>query len=155
MNSMYSFWWDISMDWNLINVTFEPSSLNQHQQQSSQHAITEKDQQKSSTPMIHFRRRLYFSKSTWYMIAIFFDFLLRITWSLKLSSHIYIRQLDGSVFFIELLEVVRRWVWVIFRMESEWVKKVYNSLPLDSLRLNLLDRKTSSGLLSPIQEEDP
>jgi hypothetical protein len=75
---------------------------------------------------------------------------------LKLSSHIYIRQLDASIFL--LLEVIRRWVWVIFRMESEWVKRVYNTLPLlqplDNLRMNMLDRKSSSGLLSPIEEED-
>jgi hypothetical protein len=91
------------------------------------------------------------------MLAVLIDFLLRITWSLKLSSHIYIRTLDGNIFFIQLLEVIRRWIWVIFRMESEWVKKVYTSLPFDNLRMNLIDRKpsSSSGLLSPIEEEEP
>lgn len=121
------------MDWNLMTVTT--------------------DQQ----PTFHFRRQLYFSQPIWYMLAVLIDFLLRITWSLKLSSHIYIRTLDGNIFFIQLLEVIRRWIWVIFRMESEWVKKVYTSLPFDNLRMNLIDRKpsSSSGLLSPIEEEEP
>ncbi|KAG2235654.1 EXS family-domain-containing protein [Thamnidium elegans] len=127
INSMYSFWWDISMDWNLITVSTKNNN-------------------------VKFRTQLYFP-TTFYVVATAIDFLLRITWSLKLSSPIYIRQLDASIFL--LLEIFRRWVWVIFRLENEWVKKIYNTLPLDSLRLNLLDRKTSSGLLSPIEEEDP
>lgn len=137
------------MDWNLVNISFDST-------QSDQDKIKALPPKKHSTPIIHFRRQLYFSQHIWYIAAIFFDFLLRITWSLKLSSHIYIRQLDASIFL--LLEVARRWVWVIFRMESEWVKRIYNILPsqqpLDNLRMNLLDRKSSSGLLSPIEEED-
>lgn len=131
INSMYSFWWDISMDWNLIDFSTN---------------------KRNTTPSIQLRNQLYFP-TICYILAMIFDFLLRITWSLKLSSHIYIRQMDASIFL--LLEIFRRWVWVIFRMETEWVKKIYNTLPLDSLRLNLLDRKTSSGILSPIEEEDP
>lgn len=115
------------MDWNLITVSTKNSN-------------------------VKFRTQLYFP-TAFYIVATAIDFLLRITWSLKLSSPIYIRQIDASIFL--LLEIFRRWVWVIFRLENEWVKKIYNTLPLDSLRLNLLDRKTSSGLLSPIEEEDP
>lgn len=121
------------MDWNLITITT--------QQQ----------------PTVHFRRHLYFTQPIWYILAVSIDFLLRITWSLKLSTHVYLRTLDGNIFFIQLLEVIRRWVWVIFRMENEWVKKIYTSLPFDNFRMNLIDRKasSSSGLLSPIEEEDP
>ncbi|KAL9547302.1 hypothetical protein MBANPS3_006232 [Mucor bainieri] len=156
INSMYSFWWDISMDWNLLSITFDTPQTDEN----VHHKTVQLPPQKHTTPIVHFRRQLYFSQPIWYIIAIFFDFLLRITWSLKLSSHIYIRKLDGSIFLMELLEVFRRWIWVIFRMESEWVKKVYSSLPsgsFDSLRMSLLDRKpsSSSGLLSPIEEEDP
>ncbi|CEG70543.1 hypothetical protein RMATCC62417_06420 [Rhizopus microsporus] len=136
INSMYSFWWDVSMDWNLITFT------KQHQQQQ---------------PTIHFRKQLFFSQPVYYALAIFIDFLLRITWSFKLCSHLLIRQLDASIFLLELMEIFRRWIWVIFRIENEWVKKVYSSLPsVDTLRLSRLDRKSPSGLLSPIvEEEDP
>ncbi|KAI8327311.1 EXS family-domain-containing protein [Blakeslea trispora] len=158
INSMYSFWWDISMDWNLITVQLDPTEISDHHQpQSKHHNKVIRHPPQVTTPMIHFRRQLYFSQPFWYVLSIFFDFLLRITWSLKLSSHIYLRKLDGSIFLMELLEIFRRWVWVIFRLESEWVKKVYNSLPnaaFENLRMNLLDRR-SSGTLSPIVEEDP
>ncbi|RCH79468.1 protein-ER retention protein, partial [Rhizopus stolonifer] len=127
INSMYSFWWDISMDWNLITIS-------QHQ-------------------TIQIRRQLYFSQPVYYLMAVCLDFLLRITWSFKLSSHLLIRHLDSSIFLLELMEVFRRWVWVMFRMENEWVKKVYSSLP-NTLRLDRLDRKSPSGLLSPIVEEE-
>ncbi|KAI7903246.1 EXS family-domain-containing protein [Cokeromyces recurvatus] len=150
INSMYSFWWDISVDWNLINVTLDSQ---QHQKKTTLLS--------SSTPLIHFRRQLYFPQTSCYILAIFFDFLLRITWSFKLSSHFYIRKLDTSLFLMGLLEILRRWIWVIFRIENEWVKKVYSvSLPntLDQLRMNRLDRKpsssSSSGLLPPIAEEE-
>ncbi|KAG1452973.1 hypothetical protein G6F46_009734 [Rhizopus delemar] len=128
INSMYSFWWDISMDWNLITINTQSHT-------------------------VHIRRQLYFSQPIYYILAVFIDFLLRITWSFKLSSHLLIRQLDASIFLLELMEVFRRWVWVMFRMENEWVKKVYSSLP-STLRLDRLDRKSASGLLSPIVEEE-
>ncbi|KAI8087824.1 EXS family-domain-containing protein [Gilbertella persicaria] len=156
INSMYSFWWDISMDWNLISVQLDPTQV--QEQPTLKHPKVIRHQPQTSTPIVHFRRQLYFSQPFWYVLSIFFDFLLRITWSLKLSSHIYLRKLDGSIFLMELLEVFRRWMWVIFRLESEWVKKVYNSLPnaaFENLRMDLLDRR-SSGTLSPIvEEEDP
>ena len=116
------------MDWNLITINTQSQT-------------------------VHVRRQLYFSQPIYYILAVFIDFLLRITWSFKLSSHLLIRQLDASIFLLELMEVFRRWVWVMFRMENEWVKKVYSSLP-NTLRLDRLDRKSASGLLSPIVEEE-
>lgn len=148
MNSMYSFWWDISMDWNLLTITYTQAQSDENKPQKVQ----------SSSPILHLRRQFYFSQPFWYFAAIVFDFLLRITWSLKLSSHIYIRKLDSSIFLMEFMEIARRWVWVIFRLESEWVKRVYNTLPLqatplENLRMGLLDRKGGAGMLSPIEEE--
>ncbi|KAG0185837.1 protein-ER retention protein [Apophysomyces sp. BC1034] len=85
------------------------------------------------------------------------DFLLRTTWSLKFSSHVYIRKLEGSVFLIGLLEVFRRWIWVIFRMENEWVRRHQGVLPShgrhDALRLDRLDRNSSSNEESDADEE--
>lgn len=146
------------MDWNLINVTLDTTQTVNEDGYVHKLVALSPTSKRQLTPTLHFRRQLYFSQPLLYFAAAVLDFLLRITWSLKLSSHIYIRQLDKNAFFMEVLEVIRRWVWVIFRMESEWVKKIYNTLPsqqpLDNLRLNLLDRK-SSGLLSPIEEEEP
>ena len=51
------------------------------------------------------------------------DFVLRCTWSLKLSPHLdHFNDLEGSIFIMELLEVGRRWIWIFFRVETEWSK---------------------------------
>ena len=45
----------------------------------------------------------------------------RMTWSVKLSPHLHhINELEGGIFFMETLEVVRRWIWISFRLEAEW-----------------------------------
>lgn len=59
-----------------------------------------------------------------YYLAIFFDLLLRFTWSLKLSSHLHsIHEIEQGVFMLEALEVIRRWMWVYLRVEWESCKK--------------------------------
>jgi len=30
--------------------------------------------------------------------------------------------LEGGIFTMEVLEVFRRWVWIFFRVETEWVR---------------------------------
>ena len=55
-----------------------------------------------------------------YVVAIAIDLLLRLTWSLKLSSHLHsIHEIEQGVFLLEALEVVRRWMWVFIRVEWE------------------------------------
>ncbi|KAI9300342.1 EXS family-domain-containing protein [Cunninghamella echinulata] len=157
INSMYSFWWDISMDWNLLQITYDKSSSATTTIKHKSTIMDHHHHTTSTLPMIRFRRHLHFSSTTIYFLAMILDFVLRITWSMKLSSHIYIQHIEGSVFLVELLEVFRRWVWVLFRMESEWVKR--SSLPTSSndnntsIRMDLMDRPKMT-LLTPIREED-
>lgn len=59
-----------------------------------------------------------------YYIAIAIDLLLRLTWSLKLSSHLHaIHEIESGIFLMEALEVLRRWMWTFIRIEWEAVKK--------------------------------
>lgn len=58
-----------------------------------------------------------------YYAAVIFDLLLRLTWSLKLSPHLRLDQLTAGGFIMEALEILRRWVWVYFRLEREWVAR--------------------------------
>jgi hypothetical protein len=54
-------------------------------------------------------------------MAIAIDLLLRCTWSFKLSPHLdHFNDLEGGIFLMELMEVVRRWMWIFFRVETEW-----------------------------------
>lgn len=52
------------------------------------------------------------------------------TWSIKLSSHLY-SVTDGSVgiFWLEVAEIVRRWLWVFLRVEWEVIKKLQSGDP--------------------------
>ena len=59
-----------------------------------------------------------------YQLAILLDLLLRFLWSLKLSSHLHhLVEWQGGMFTMELLEIVRRSVWVLFRVEWEVVRR--------------------------------
>lgn len=128
INSIYSFYWDVAKDWKLEFLTSDTS--------------------KCFVPSFKLRSILYFNEPMIYYIAIFIDFILRFTWSFKLSSHLYIiHQLEGGIFLMECLEVVRRWLWIFFRMESEFIenfisKKSYgliNNAKTSSLELNEFD----------------
>ena len=56
-----------------------------------------------------------------YYGAIFLDLMLRCTWSFKLSPHLdHFNDLEGGIFVMELLEVFRRFIWIFFRVETEW-----------------------------------
>ena len=56
-----------------------------------------------------------------YYGAIMVDLMLRCTWSFKLSPHLdHFNDLEGGIFVMELLEVLRRWIWIFFRVETEW-----------------------------------
>lgn len=104
VNSFYSFYWDIAKDWDL---TLFSSS---RERSSPDHPWG-------------LRRKLYFQMDEAYYVAIALDFLLRCTWSLKLSPHLdHFNDLEGGIFVMELLEVLRRWVWIFFRVETEWVR---------------------------------
>ncbi|CAK9011176.1 Xenotropic and polytropic retrovirus receptor 1 (Protein SYG1 homolog) (Xenotropic and polytropic murine leukemia virus receptor X3) (X-receptor), partial [Durusdinium trenchii] len=53
-----------------------------------------------------------------YYAAIVLDFLLRVLWSFKLSVHLHLTQ-EGLTFVLEICEVFRRSVWLLFRIEWE------------------------------------
>ncbi len=104
VNSVYSFYWDVAKDWDL--TLFSPS----------------RDRSAPDHPY-GLRRVLYFPTPEIYYAAIGVDFILRFTWSLKLSPHLdHFNDLEGGIFVIELMEVARRWIWIFFRVETEWVR---------------------------------
>jgi hypothetical protein len=101
-NSFYSFYWDVAKDWDL--TLFSSTS----QPQSFPYGL---------------RPRLYFSSPNLYYVVIVLDLLLRCTWSLKLSPHLdHFADFESGIFLMEFLEVGRRWMWIFFRVETEWVR---------------------------------
>jgi hypothetical protein len=69
------------------------------------------------------RARLLYPLSV-YPLVIFLNFILRMTWSVKLSSHLHSHFEGGEViFWLEVAELFRRWLWVFVRVEWEVIRK--------------------------------
>ena len=104
LNSFYSFYWDVAKDWDLTLFS------SARERNSPEHAWA-------------LRPSLYFHDPRVYYAAIVLDLFLRCTWSLKLSPHLdHFNDLEVGIFLMELLEVLRRWMWIFFRVETEWSK---------------------------------
>ncbi|KAI9754217.1 MAG: hypothetical protein M4579_004814 [Chaenotheca gracillima] len=115
LNSFYSFYWDVAKDWDL--TLFSDAAA--------------RDDPEHPWGL---RRHLYFHNNEVYYVAIGIDFLLRCTWSFKLSPHLdHFNDLEGGIFVMELLEVMRRWIWIFFRTETEWVRNNRGPAPDDIL----------------------
>lgn len=61
----------------------------------------------------------------WNVLQVYFwvissNLILRCTWTYKLSAHLRHNYL--TVFAITALEIFRRFQWVFFRVENEWIK---------------------------------
>ncbi|OAP61445.1 hypothetical protein AYL99_03648 [Fonsecaea erecta] len=104
VNSFYSFYWDVAKDWDLSLFS------------------SSRERNNPEYPW-GLRRHRYFHAKEMYYSAIVLDFLLRCTWSFKLSPHLdHFNDLEGGIFLMELLEVLRRWMWIFLRVETEWVR---------------------------------
>ena len=101
-NSFYSFYWDVAKDWDLTLFA------QNHVRNNPEHPWG-------------LRRHTHFHVKEMYYGAIAIDLMLRCTWSFKLSPHLdHFNDLEGGIFVMELLEVLRRWMWIFFRVETEW-----------------------------------
>ena len=102
VNSLYSFYWDVAKDWDLTLLSSTRAN--------GEHPYG-------------LRRLRIFELSELYYGVIAVDLLLRCTWSLKLSVHLeHFNDIEGGIFLLEILEVCRRWMWVFFRVETEWIR---------------------------------
>ncbi|RKP36872.1 EXS family-domain-containing protein [Dimargaris cristalligena] len=99
VNTLYSIYWDTAVDWNLGYTARGRTHC---------HPFLR--------PHIIFDNALYYA-------AIAINVLLRTTWTLKISPHLPIETLPLGGFTLEWLEVLRRWLWVYFRVEREWLDK--------------------------------
>lgn len=126
INSLYSFYWDVAKDWDLTMFSAEK------QRKAGQHPWGLRD-------------RLIFRSANLYYIVIVLDLLLRCTWSMKLSPHLNrFSDWESGIFIIEFLEVLRRWVWIFFRVETEAIRNSASTgMGIDDILLG--DYQSSSG----------
>ncbi|KAF9589998.1 hypothetical protein IFM89_030148 [Coptis chinensis] len=96
INSLYSFYWDLTRDWDLSSsriFMFKNPSL--------------------ISNILHGQQWVLY----WLLAS---NLVLRCTWTYKLSAHLRHNYL--TVFTITLLEMLRRFQWVFFRVDNEWNK---------------------------------
>ncbi|KAI5303526.1 hypothetical protein KEM56_007462 [Ascosphaera pollenicola] len=116
INSLYTFYWDVAKDWDL--TLFQ--------------AIT--DSSHNDEHPFGLRRWRYLHSDNMYYGAIVLDLILRFTWVTRLSARLdRVNQAEGGVFLLQLLEVGRRWIWIFFRIETEWVRNIRGPAPDDIL----------------------
>ncbi|KAL9315055.1 hypothetical protein ACSQ67_016056 [Phaseolus vulgaris] len=122
INSLYSFYWDITRDWDLSGFSrifkFNKSSV--------------------VSNMFYGRQWIYF----W---VIGTNFILRCSWTYKLSAHLRHNYL--TVFAITLLEMWRRFQWIFFRVENEW-----NKISRSGVQLTEIPREEEKLLGSNIHD---
>lgn len=69
------------------------------------------------------RRHRVFPRDDLYYGAIVIDLILRFTWLTRLSPNLdRINSFESGIFLLVFLEVARRWMWIFFRVETEWGK---------------------------------
>ncbi|PPQ68418.1 hypothetical protein CVT24_004839 [Panaeolus cyanescens] len=154
VNSLYSFWWDVSQDWGLELLQFDPPKKQDRQMPrvpiltriTSQAPLSNRGSSDSllSDQAIHaveiqkhpyrqschgLRSILLYPRAI-YPVLIFLNLVFRMSWSVKLSTHVSSTR-DGTVafFWLEVAELVRRWLWVFIRVEWESIKKAIEREP--------------------------
>ncbi|KAK0195433.1 EXS family-domain-containing protein [Armillaria mellea] len=139
INSLYSFWWDISNDWGLDllkpkamdgthNRRWPPRRLvlpHLHSGTPLMAPSPAEPNSRPSQPYPYGLRPTILYPLPVYPLLIFLNLVLRLTWSIKLSSHLHSKT-DGSItiFCLEIAEIIRRWMWVFIRVEWETIKKL-------------------------------
>ncbi|CAM1506626.1 Fc.00g062670.m01.CDS01 [Cosmosporella sp. VM-42] len=118
VNSLYSFYWDVAKDWDMT-------------------LFSSKRERESPNHPFGLRDRLMFRPINLYYVVIVMDLMLRCTWSIKLNRHLdKFSDFESGLFLIEFLEVFRRWVWIFFRVETEWIRSSpTNGLGIDDMLL--------------------
>jgi hypothetical protein len=104
--TLYAFFWDTVMDWGLCQFLWCGGSGS--------------GDRSSPYPML-LRDTLYFSPSTYYT-AMAGNFVMRLGWAFLISpEQAYVRQ--NYILMLGSIELVRRFVWAIFRIEWEDIEK--------------------------------
>lgn len=117
VNSLYSFYWDVAKDWDLT-------------------LFSKKWERASPHHPWGLRDRLIFRVANLYYVVIIMDLMLRCTWAMKLSPRLdKFSDFEGGIFLIEFLEVFRRFVWIFFRIETEWLRNTSTGLGVDDILL--------------------
>ncbi|KAI9140971.1 EXS family-domain-containing protein [Paraphysoderma sedebokerense] len=143
-NTLYSFYWDIFIDWNLGYKSNRYIPLTESDYPIRSTSYNTRHQSQFFFPFLRPTLKFHFA---WYYLSIILDFLFRFTWSIKLSSHLYMDH-EAVVFVIEILEIIRRWMWCFLRIEREWITTKERTNPGGG------DRSIGLGIIRSHEEQD-
>ncbi|KAF7844685.1 SPX and EXS domain-containing protein 1-like [Senna tora] len=122
VNCLYSFYWDITRDWDLSGFS----------------RIFKFNKPSPISNLFYGRKWIYF----WVIGS---NFILRCAWTYKLSAHLRHNYL--TVFTVTALEMLRRFQWIFFRVENEW-----NKITRSSVQLTEIQREEEKLLSSNIHD---
>lgn len=161
INSLYSFWWDVTNDWGLemlrphssietqarplppkrlvlphlhsgsplLGALDESSADDTSSHEDLPHRMKSNASQQGKPAPYGLRATMFYPVSV-YPVLIVLNFLLRVSWLIRFSTHIHLKTDGGlSTFWLELAEIVRRWLWVFIRVEWEVIKKAQEGVP--------------------------
>ncbi|KAJ5458200.1 hypothetical protein N7475_009588 [Penicillium sp. IBT 31633x] len=113
INSAYSFWWDVVKDWDM--TLFSPQRL-------------DKDHPYG------LRRHRYLGSDKLYHYVIIADLALRFSWLWRIFPGLgWVSDKESGIWMLMFLEIARRWMWVFFRTEAEWIRNTHGPGPDDVL----------------------
>ena len=158
MNSVLTSIWDLIIDWSL----FQPSYRNLFLRDELYLAGKRSWEDGSYEPK---RKALYYAAMVW-------DVLIRFQWVVYAVAPQTIQQSAKTSFILALTELLRRFVWVIFRIENEHVANVHlfrvtgdsplpypvlhsenpNDILQQAKKTQFLSRRQPSSEMAPIME---
>lgn len=135
VNTVFSFWWDVTNDWGLeiLQPQVLAAAWNQARLPTLQRRSDDDDHIELNTRRSSHSRHASVLRApekplplppSVYYVLIGVNLLLRFTWSLKLSSHLhYLVEWERDLLLFEALELARRSVWLLLRVEWEHVRR--------------------------------
>lgn len=134
-NTAFSLYWDVTHDWDLrlapalarecFGFLFRDGrrdvSKNLDAQVSDRDVVSDHVSHDSLTQRKYLRPRLLYGDPNVYFAAVAADAALRLSWTYKLSSHL--RHNAGTVLAFTALEITRRFLWSMFRVEKAYLAR--------------------------------
>mmetsp|Transcript_21979 Transcript_21979/g.68788 ORF Transcript_21979/g.68788 Transcript_21979/m.68788 type:complete len:464 (-) Transcript_21979:355-1746(-) len=108
VNSSFSFGWDVVMDWGLLRPKRRAIILG------------------SYNPLV---------VAAAYVLLLAFNLTMRFAWAIAVFSHT--STLNYGMFTLEVVEILRRTVWAVFRIELEYIVKGMPVMPVPQKAIQL------------------